>query len=599
MCCSPEQLILLDDPAFLPETALPALEFDFSSLKPNQLRGSQQSPASSMSIHNHSSSTPFALGDIQLPSSSTHAGQHQLPLNDPFIGSSAQRFGVTENVRLDEEGEYFQDDMIFEFDDNGEMRDIDESERQAQRAGRLSNGHPGHDSAGSPRVRKERAGAIDNEVIRLLDQDGDFGINLYEDDMQALPDAEQFPMMSGGLGGNDRPQNLRRSEDRESFAPDHVVSNAAGAAPKSRKAKSRQAFGVDRIVELRNSDLSKWQTEYNHTMADERRQALQRKTNSQAKKKAFWFVYGTGLNSVGYGVGAQMAPSPLNMFLGESLVLKITGQPMPSAVSKSKKSKRAAELEVEEQVTPKRVRTAQHDTEIGLGHLGDEGPIMMEDGSMAMEIGREAPSALADHPSSTVMPWNVSVSLNSYQRGASSSQLGRGHGSAGRRGPSASPLVGRGSTMPGPLEHFSWQEDKITYGRDDELGHDIDPSLSQVEFEVFGPAAQVDTQTAGDSQWVRDILAREAGNFFDYVLNTISEKAGDELDDDEMEVGMPGQGMSVTFEELFDPRSNSQIVAAQAFYHVLTLATRSRVWVEQDGEMEPFGSIRIGITAQR
>jgi hypothetical protein len=152
--------------------------------------------------------------------------------------------------------------------------------------------------------------------------------------------------------------------------------------------------------------------------------------------------------------------------------------------------------------------------------------------------------------------------------------------------------------MPGLLEHFSWQ-DEITYGRDDELGHDIDPSLSQVEFEVFGPAAQVDTQTAGDSQWVRDILAREAGNFFEYVLNTIPEKAGDELDDDEMEVGIPGQSMSVTFEELFDPRSNSQIVAAQAFYHVLTLATRSRVWVEQDGEMEPFGSIRIGITAQR
>lgn len=119
-----------------------------------------------------------------------------------------------------------------------------------------------------------------------------------------------------------------------------------------------------------------------------------------------------------------------------------------------------------------------------------------------------------------------------------------------------------------------------------------------MEFQVFGPAAQVDTQTAWNSNWVRDILAREAENFFEYVLNTISEKAGDEVDDDEMEGGIAGRDMSVTFEELFDPRSNSQIVAAQAFYHVLTLATKSRVCVRQDGDMEPFGSIRIRVTAE-
>ena len=112
---------------------------------------------------------------------------------------------------------------------------------------------------------------------------------------------------------------------------------------------------------------------------------------------------------------------------------------------------------------------------------------------------------------------------------------------------------------------------------------------------MFGPAAQVDTQTAGDSQWVRDILAQEAGNFFDYVLNTISEIAGHDLGDSEGPAAVAEKNKSVTFDELFDPTSNSRIVAAQAFYHVLSLATKNRVWVEQDGDMEPFGPIRIGV----
>lgn len=113
---------------------------------------------------------------------------------------------------------------------------------------------------------------------------------------------------------------------------------------------------------------------------------------------------------------------------------------------------------------------------------------------------------------------------------------------------------------------------------------------------MFGPAAQVDTQTAGSSQWTKEALERESGNFFDYLSNTISEKLNDELLDENN--GEEGESC-VTFEELFDPITNSQIVAAQAFYHVLSLATKGRVWVQQDvGDNDtpnPFGAIRIGV----
>lgn len=221
------------------------------------------------------------------------------------------------------------------------------------------------------------------------------------------------------------------------------------------------------------------------------------------------------------------------------------------------------------------------------------------------EIGRDAASALQDHPSSAQMPWNLSQSLHSHQRAASSSIHKHGHPRS-RRHTTASPLIDRGSALPEGMVQFPMLDDQVMYGRSDDGvdGGDMLPpprsasrkgySSSQVDFEMFGPAAQVDTQTAATSQWVNDILDRESGNFFEYVRNTIAEKAGDELLGGEEEV----EG-EVTFEELFDPSVNSAAVTAQAFYHVLSLANKGRVWVDQDigdeEEAEPFGEIRIGI----
>lgn len=236
----------------------------------------------------------------------------------------------------------------------------------------------------------------------------------------------------------------------------------------------------------------------------------------------------------------------------------------------------------------------------------DDDGIIMHDSSNP-EIGRDAASALQDHPSSAQMPWNLSQSLHSHQRAASSSIHKNKHGLPGsRRHTSASPLIGRGSALPEGMVQFPMLDDEVMYGRSDDGadgGSMLPPprssrkgySSSQVEFEMFGPAAQVDTQMAATSQWVSDILDRESGNFFEYVRNTIAEKGGVELLDGGEQV-VEGE---VTFEELFDPFVNSAAVAAQAFYHVLSLATKGKVWVDQDEgeaeEAEPFGEIRIGV----
>lgn len=53
----------------------------------------------------------------------------------------------------------------------------------------------------------------------------------------------------------------------------------------------------------------------------------------------------------------------------------------------------------------------------------------------------------------------------------------------------------------------------------------------------------------------------------------------------------------ITFEELADPATHTKAIAAQAFLHVLSLASKDAVAVEQDGAAHnvPFGTIRVGI----
>lgn len=264
--------------------------------------------------------------------------------------------------------------------------------------------------------------------------------------------------------------------------------------------------------------------------------------------------------------------------------------------------------------------------EVGRGNFDDDVQMNMDSSIIDIEQGRDAPSALQDVPSSAQMPWNISHSLHSKRHSSAhpASQA------ASRRHLSASPLIGRGSVLP---DQFAVDDDQILYGRSDD-GNDDDAfsrhappshsksnigpgasvgmSSSQVaeEFELFGPAANVDTQTAGTSKWVREALDHESGNFFDYVRNTIEEKNEDPLSQ-ESNVDGAEKKAHVTFEELFYPKKNTHVVAAQAFYHILCLATKGKIWVEQDngiredddndddevaGLFQPFGAIRIGVS---
>ena len=96
---------------------------------------------------------------------------------------------------------------------------------------------------------------------------------------------------------------------------------------------------------------------------------------------------------------------------------------------------------------------------------------------------------------------------------------------------------------------------------------------ANADFERFGPAALVSTQTAEQSQWVRETLDHEANNFLDFVKAAVAKH-------DTAEHGR------VTFEELLPPSQNTNIVAAQGLLHVLSLATRGELEVTQDGAFQ-------------
>ena len=209
------------------------------------------------------------------------------------------------------------------------------------------------------------------------------------------------------------------------------------------------------------------------------------------------------------------------------------------------------------------------------------------------------------------MPWNASSAIGSRQgsivhgrgfagsiggfsvsAGARSSlpPVGAGPSSVGRRAsriPSASPLVGRGRQRFSSLDIPQGEDDDELLG-----GRPISDDQALDDFQLYGPAAAVDTQTAGQSQWMRATLNQEADNFLEFVrarITALSANASD--DEDELSREGPPKS-SVSFEQLLPPTQHSEIVAAQALHHLLSLATKSLITVRQD---TPYGSIDLSL----
>ncbi len=166
----------------------------------------------------------------------------------------------------------------------------------------------------------------------------------------------------------------------------------------------------------------------------------------------------------------------------------------------------------------------------------------------------------------------------------------------------ASPLVGRG------LQRYTSLELPLHDDDDDNYlgGATVSSSHTANDFQLYGPAAGVSTQTASESQWMKATLDQESSNFLDFLkaelaakIPTGPEEAADDDDDDDDELAGDATRRaqhSVFFEDLLPPVLHTRIVAAQALHHVLALATRGFVNVWQ--EEVRYGPIGLGVALE-
>lgn len=414
-----------------------------------------------------------------------------------------------------------------------------------------------------------------------------------DDDDLILPQADAFPPVA--------PQAPAGS------APLDASSSEAAIAPQQRKRRQPKELPVDDTQELRNADLTQWNNNYIANMEDAKRSKLQHKSTAVAKQNAAFWVFGAGIGGIGAGMGVSQMKGPLaEMFAGDALMRNLTGAPVSAAGSKRSRSGDEGD---ETDNEARRVRMREEEDEVGRaqGLNLEEYDTMVLPGSEAIEMGRNAQLSLDD---TSQFPWNRSASL----RGSRQGSIGHGHGfassvggfatSGGRlsslppiagvgsmdrrasRITSASPLLGRGPEHQGDFD--------IPYFDENDLLGGPSTSVAGDDFQYYGPAAGVDTQTAAQSQWLRAALDRESNNFLQFIQTEISNKAAAAQEAEDELSGDIIAPDSVVFEELLPPAQNTKIVAAQALLHVLALTTKSLIKVDQQ---EHYGPIKLGLMA--
>ncbi|KAL8763177.1 MAG: hypothetical protein Q9184_000980 [Pyrenodesmia sp. 2 TL-2023] len=575
----PDQLVLEDDPAFVPDMVLPGLDIDLAALDiatdASSRRSSILSPRSQrISLSSQQTSDESALG-LVIPSSdgggAGEMGGFIIPSSEhASVRGSAGMGGLLGEVEDD-----FNLDPGFMFDNDGNMIDTGEVAAPLQ-----------------DRPVVELQEGVQAGQAELGDfMDIDVNVPRADDGDLVLPQAEAFPPMEHQPLAGTGPQVESSSE--------------AGVAPQQRRRREPKLLPVDQTQELRNRDLAEWNNNYVTNMENAKRIKTQHKLTSTAKQNALSWVFGAGIGGIGAGGGAANVKGPLaDLFAGDALMQALTGV----AARTPGRKRGSEEVEAEESDSEaRRVRMRQGDEELGLAqgsNLEEDDGIILP-GSEAIEMGRHAQPGLDE---TSQFPWNRSASLRGSRQGSIGQGFGSsvggfaasggrlsslppiaGPGSLDRRASritSASPLIGRGQ---GPRPELD-----IPQFDDNEFLGGPSTSIAGDDFQFYGPAANVDTQTAAQSQWLRAALDTESSNFLEFIRAEISSKAAAAQEAEDPVLGGAVVPTSVFFEELLPPDRNTKIVGAQGLLHVLALATKGLIQV---GQQEHYGPIHLSPAA--
>lgn len=577
------QLVLVDDPNFVPDFTLPALEFDDNGelLLPG-LDFSQWSKMSSQHspVDNNTGSpgnVPFINLKIRHSSS-----QGSVNLPSPFDGENEPQDDDSRLHVFGEDEALPWEDWPVTIDEHGNL--IEEPELPP---------HP-------MQIEDGPFGENDGPAQKIFDgnhlPDDDAQIMFGDDDSQVIVEqGEQQQQHQASV--EDIAQKMAHGNKDVSLPSEEQLSSDLGEVPQPQRQRKRRtkALAPDSATHISRSEFKSWSDNYMVSIEEARLQPQQVST-AHARKNAFVLIFGMGLGDIGIlsaipGVEHELAQfyagdNLKDMLMDEVLAGVEEGveeemEERARGAARRRSASVAFGSEDEKSQDDRRVRTRTDEEERQDSMQNRQDALLIEDGMMPFgsdaadmipEVGREHPgSALSDHHRSSNAPWNRHSSVE-----------------VGRNAVGTSPLIGRGSILQQANVKFS-DDGAPAFGSDgfaplqyDGAAHDLS------SFADFGAAAGVSTQEANTSQFLREALDREGRNFLGFVEGVAVQRG----DEDEHGANF----WWVQFDGLFEEQDKTKTVVAQAFLHVLTLATKGQIKVKQEGldKLKPFGEIRIG-----
>ncbi|TGZ82651.1 hypothetical protein EX30DRAFT_393937 [Ascodesmis nigricans] len=541
-----EQLVLTDDPALAPELLndldLGILEgFDLDRLTLRESAPASSTPISLLPLPS-TPSARFSLGGISSPGGTIVSYGLGIPSSPPLR--------PLEEVGMEE--------LPFEFDEFGELRERTPLLPEAETM----------DLSGLGRAAREisRAESVPRMRSRMPSiEEGMFA------PMEGIPFGEEMEL---DLGAEYQPPEVPEPvlEGAEPLPPVPLQPEEVELevrAPVRRKRAPRVVKAqIDETTQLTSSIMKKSQDDYIQNMLS----ASLANEKQAAKKDA---KTASRIMVLEHGIGGELTHPDLQSMFSGAAILRALQRVQERA--EAPEVERMEGLELPEREAP---------PEVGLGEIEQpEVPYPISELGIPPpppppELGREAVEE---------MPWNRTPSV-ARSEGAEippyfsggvypSSDMGEPFPEMGppsikmtpspRRAPPPRPS-GRVSML-GTVPEM--EEEVYDFGAGVNLGLDED--------EFFGPGAGLQTQV--DTQTVEDTLERESFNFLGYLTAKVKEAA------------IPGEEVtSIAFEDLVKPRENRPLVAAQAFHHVLLLASKNLIGVDQE---EAYGSIQISLQA--
>ncbi|KAL5393624.1 hypothetical protein PMIN02_005734 [Paraphaeosphaeria minitans] len=563
----PDQLILQDDPSFLPEFAMPPLEFlaelELSPVPPLRTTSESQSLNPFDFQQEQGPSTPCPVTGLIIPtSSSVGPGGFVLQGNGPS--------SIGGQVAVD-------DDMIdapdFTFDENGEFVDLTEANLNVGTPAAPGGGTVHSDAGASAKVRQDHEDSLrerDQQVDNQMDND----LPMFGD---SLAEGDAFP--TGGDSLQD--QTLEVVEPSETVV-----------APIRRKKRTARVLTNDTSMELRNKDLADWNDNYLTNMREASKQKNQYRVNQLAKKNAEFWMWGSGIGGIAARMQGVNGPTPFDQFIGDNLFEFFTGVSRKSGARSKRDRDSGIDEATQEESRRVRRRTDELEEDIGRGQE-DEG--LFIPGGDDVELPREEQPPLDDQQRFSEMPWNITASV----RGSSAVPRSGRVGLVGSGPPSS--LTGRNARMisesplhrrgkPDRLDALNFLDD--AEGDHGDLGGDdyglTDPGISSDMPEAL--LAEPDSR-------VREALTVEAGNFLMFVSDAMQEKRN-RIDQDIAPVSDVDAATvvdEISFNEVVPPNTNNKMIASQALMMILTLGTKGLLDVRQD---EHFADINLSLTGK-